>query len=258
MAQRLGRVPSKESPGISEVTLAHLYRAEVGRSTEWRTRLDTTTNWAITTAAFVVSFTFSSATAPAAMLLAGLALVLTFLTVEARRYRYYDLFARRVRLLESGYLGSLRRREPVTADFYAAFSGELVRPRLRISLFDSIAFRLRRTYWPILALLLGAWWVKLHIHPTEALRFSDFVARASMGPFAGTAVIVAWFGCWLLLVIGLLHSHRVPLPATELRAPAKRRSAPLGAAFRSLGPHGRVTVPKTPEVRPASKEESGA
>ena len=40
--------------------LAHLYRGEMYRSTVWRTRLDTTTNWAVVTTGIALSVTFSS------------------------------------------------------------------------------------------------------------------------------------------------------------------------------------------------------
>ena len=53
--------------------LAHLYRAEVYRSTVWRTRLDTTTNWAVVTTGIALSLTFSnSAASPLPLALVGL------------------------------------------------------------------------------------------------------------------------------------------------------------------------------------------
>jgi len=41
--------------------IAHLYRGEIYRSTVWRTRLDSTTNWAVVTTGIALSATFSSA-----------------------------------------------------------------------------------------------------------------------------------------------------------------------------------------------------
>ena len=68
--------------------LAHLYRGEVYRSTVWRTRLDSSTNWAVVTSDIALSATYSSAEAsPLPMVLVGL-LVSVFLLFEARRYRY--------------------------------------------------------------------------------------------------------------------------------------------------------------------------
>src|SRR6266853_3217546 len=68
--------------------LSHLYRGELYRSTVWRTRLDTTTNWAVLTTGIALSLTFSSESAsPLPLVLVGL-LVATFLHIEARRYRF--------------------------------------------------------------------------------------------------------------------------------------------------------------------------
>jgi uncharacterized membrane protein len=256
MAERLGRTPGK-IPGISEVTLAHIYRAEVQRSTDWRTRLDTTTNWAITTTAAVVSFSFSSPSSPHPTLLAGALLVFTFLFVEARRYRYYDIWARRVRLMESGYLVPLMRREPITIDFYSAMASELTRPRLRISALESLVFRLRRTYAPILALLLVSWVVKLDIHPRPPDSFVELLNRARIGFVPG---IVIW-AAWLVIVIGfvwlLWMGGRAPLPVTELRPPSRRGMVSLSEPFRRVGPAGRVQLrgQQPPRIRPARNED---
>jgi uncharacterized membrane protein len=65
--------------------LAHLYRGEVYRSTVWRTRLDSSTNWAVVTTGIALSATYSSSQAsPLPMVLVGL-LVSVFLLFEARR-----------------------------------------------------------------------------------------------------------------------------------------------------------------------------
>src|SRR5262245_39604502 len=59
--------------------LAHLYRGEVYRSTVWRTRLDSSTNWAVVTTGIALSATYSSAEAsPLPLVLVGL-LVTVFL-----------------------------------------------------------------------------------------------------------------------------------------------------------------------------------
>src|SRR5437899_2957011 len=81
--------------------IAHLYRGEVYRSTIWRTRLDHTTNWAIVTMGIALSTTFSSPEAsPLPLLLVGL-LIAVFLGMEARRYRYFNVWRARARWLET-------------------------------------------------------------------------------------------------------------------------------------------------------------
>ena len=73
------------------------YRGEVYRSTDWRTRLDNTTNWAVVTLGIALSVTFSSQQAsPLPLLLAGV-LCIIFLIFEARRYRYFNVWRARAR-----------------------------------------------------------------------------------------------------------------------------------------------------------------
>jgi uncharacterized membrane protein len=91
--------------------LAHLYRGEVYRSTVWRTRLDSTTNWAVVTTGIALSATFSSAEAsPLPMVLVGL-IVTVFLMFEARRYRYFNVWRARARLLETDFYAPMIRGE---------------------------------------------------------------------------------------------------------------------------------------------------
>lgn len=256
MAQQLGRAPRDQEEGLSEVTLAHFYRAEVQRSTAWRTRLDTTTNWAITATAAIVSFTFTSTAAPHPTLLVGVAIIFTFLLTEARRYRYYDLWARRVRLIESGFLAPRLRREPVSVDFHAALAHELMKPRLRISALASLAFRLQRSYATMFVILLLGWVVKLDIHPAPARSFSELVARAQVGPVPALLVWAGWAAC-LVFIFGLLvYGKRAPLPPTELRAPA-RRTGRLAEAFQAVGPRGQVRMgSEAPVIRPVRHDET--
>src|SRR6202045_1237009 len=83
--------------------IAHLYRGEIYRSTVWRTRLDSTTNWAVVTTGIALSATFSSAQAsPLPMVLVGL-IVTVFLLFESRRYRYFNVWRARARLLETDF-----------------------------------------------------------------------------------------------------------------------------------------------------------
>jgi uncharacterized membrane protein len=79
--------PAPTSPfSPAELTaLAHLYRGEMYRSKIWRTRLDTTTNWAVATTGIALSVAFSHAeNSPLPLVLIGL-LVMVFLGIEARR-----------------------------------------------------------------------------------------------------------------------------------------------------------------------------
>ena len=53
-------VATEEFSAAEIGAIAHLYRGEVYRSTVWRTRLDTTTNWSVVTLGVALSITYSS------------------------------------------------------------------------------------------------------------------------------------------------------------------------------------------------------
>src|SRR6187549_2996097 len=57
-------IAQKLLPAEFNMAMVHFYRGEVQRSNVWRTRLDTTTNWAVLTAGATLSFSFSASTNP--------------------------------------------------------------------------------------------------------------------------------------------------------------------------------------------------
>ena len=79
----------------------HYYRAEIQRSNVWRSRLDTTTNWAVVTVAASITFVFAAPENHWGVFLLVMLLVMLFLFIEARRYRYYELWSLRARLMET-------------------------------------------------------------------------------------------------------------------------------------------------------------
>jgi uncharacterized membrane protein len=96
--------------------MIHFYRGEVQRSNTWRNRLDTTTNWAVITAGATLSFVFSSPSNPHFVIPINSILVAIFLLMEARRYRYYEIWSSRVRVLETGYFAQLLAPNNAHAD----------------------------------------------------------------------------------------------------------------------------------------------
>lgn len=93
----------------SEFTTAmvHFFRAEMTRANVWRQRLDTTTNWAVVTTGAVISLAFTQADIHHIVILIDLLLVTMFLVIEARRYRYYELWSTRVRLMETDFFAAM-------------------------------------------------------------------------------------------------------------------------------------------------------
>ena len=171
-------------------TMAHFYRGEVSRSNTWRTRLDATTNWAVVTTGAALTFVFGSVDHSPVVILILTWLVLLFLFIEARRYRYHELSAHRVRLLENNHFapqlsaGSAERpgwRERLVEDLH--------RPRFSVSLLEALGRRYRRNYAPLFVALAASWIVKLTIHPGPVSGWEEFVSRAAVGPVPGALVL---------------------------------------------------------------------
>jgi uncharacterized membrane protein len=183
--------------------LAHLYRGEVYRSTVWRTRLDSSTNWAVVTTGIALSATYSNAEAsPLPMVLVGL-LVSVFLLFEARRYRYFNVWRARARLLETDFYAPMIRGEGVRLDagWTDLLAKDYVAPRYHISFTRAVGRRLRRTYGWIFVIQAIAYYGKLAIHPIPLATLADLWERAAIGPIPGGAVVAAgvlFHGGWAL------------------------------------------------------------
>ena len=173
--------------------LAHLYRGEVYRSTVWRTRLDSSTNWAVVTTGIALSATYSSAEAsPLPLVLVGL-LVTVFLLFEARRYRYFNVWRARARLLETDFYAPMIKGEGVALDsgWTELLANDYRNPRYHISYLRAIGRRLRRTYAWIFVIQAIAYYGKLAIHPAPLTTLSEVWERAAIGPIPGGLVVIA-------------------------------------------------------------------
>ena len=201
--------------------LAHLYRGEVYRSTVWRTRLDSTTNWAVVTTGIALSATYSSAQAsPLPMVLVGL-LVCVFLLFEARRYRYFNVWRARARLLETDFYAPMIRGEGVRSDasWTELLAKDYREPNYHISFARAIGRRLRRTYAWILLIQAIAYYGKLAIHPVPLVTLADLWERAAIGPIPGGLVVIAgllFHGSWVVFAFATLR--------IEIAARRERRS----------------------------------
>jgi len=186
-------VPPRTFSAAEIGAIAHLYRAEIYRSTVWRTRLDSTTNWAVVTTGIALSATFSSADAsPLPMALVGL-IVCVFLLLEARRYRYFNIWRARARLLETDFFTPMLRGEPypVNSDWSRLLARDYCQPRYHVSLARAAGRRLRRTYCWIFLIQAVSYYGKLAIHPHPLTTVSDLWARAAVGPIPGQVLVFA-------------------------------------------------------------------
>jgi uncharacterized membrane protein len=189
------------SPAEFNTAMIHFYRGEVQRSNTWRNRLDTTTNWAVITAGATLSFVFSSPNNPHFVIPINSILVAIFLLMEARRYRYYEIWSSRVRILETGYFAHILMPENRPADEAWAehLAADLTTPHFTITEWEAVGRRLRRNYLWIFALLALSWNLKVYLSPLPARDFNAFIDRATVGIVPG----------WIVFVVGIIFNAAV-------------------------------------------------
>ncbi|ADI15613.1 DUF2270 domain-containing protein [Truepera radiovictrix] len=196
-------------------SLIHLYRGELGRMALYRVRLDTTTNWAIVTNAGIVTFVLGNGALSHAALLFAMLLTLFFLTLEARRFRVYEVSHQRVRLFERGFFAEQLGATWVT-DWPTRLLQSLEEPQPPISWASALGWRLRRNYLWLYAALVAAWVGKLAITSGEAVTgaLQPLLAAARVGPLPGGAVWAAVGAFYVgLVLLALFGSQTYPLEA---------------------------------------------
>lgn len=210
--------------------MVHLFRAEITRSNMWRQRLDATTNWAVLTTGAAISFSFGAGemgvggTEHGAIILNTL-LVTIFLMAEARRYRYYELWSYRVRLMETDFFAAMLVPPfHPAADWAESLAENLLHPEFPISRWEAIGRRFRRNYVWIYVLLGLSWLLKVWLHPAPAFGNGQllipeiFFQNATIGPVPGTLVVAVGLGFNMLVMalgaftIGLQRSAGEVLP----------------------------------------------
>ena len=189
--------------------IVHLYRGELYRANTWRLRIDQTTNWAVLTAAGVLTYSFGDGHHSPWSIIAGLAIVTMFLFIEARRFRFADVWRSRVRMIEDNFYGPILRRDPVSPSeqWGTLVAADLFRPRFKTSAISALRTRLLRNYLPVYAVLSLAFVVKVGTLPTTARSWDEIRQRLGgdgMVPWWLSLAVLGGFavGCLLLILFG--------------------------------------------------------
>ena len=196
-------------PGDFNTAMVHFFRAEVQRANVWRQRLDTTTNWAVLTTGAAISLAFSQAMETHAVILLNIMLITLFLYIEARRYRYYELWSYRVRLMETDFFATMLVPPFHPApDWAESLADNLLHPQFPISVWEALGRRFRRNYMWIYVILDLAWVVKVALTPDPVTSWDGFLARAGIGTLPGSLVLgVGVVFNSLLALVGLLTAR---------------------------------------------------
>lgn len=214
--------------GEFTAAMSHFYRGELSRSNTWRLRLDTTTNWAVVTTGAILSLAFGSNGLHHAVILLNMGLVGFFWWMEARRYRYYELWASRVRLMETDFYAAMLIPPFAPGPHWAdKLASSLLTPEFPITTLEALGRRFRRNYQWIFILLGLAWLANLALFPVIATDAAELVARASIGSINGELVmlgsglvfalifLVGWLTLGLRQTTSEVLPHGVPLLGLE-------------------------------------------
>ena len=101
----------------------------------------------------------------------NLAIVWIMLWIEARRYRFYDAFRARVRMLEAHFLVPMvmENRHLLQGEWKKLVCEDLILPSFKIGKLEAVGRRLKRNYIFIFILIMIAWVMKIFIHATEPI-----------------------------------------------------------------------------------------
>lgn len=187
--------------------LPHVYRGEIAHATSAHNRMDQTTNWAITLLAVLLSIVFASPDIPAYLLLIGIIGLATFLTHEVRRYRFFDHYRARVRLMQKNVVADLLAPIDTEHDSWRDELGDDLRhPTFKVTTIDALSHRLHHVYG-LLFVILGAAWVLKITAFTPETQWTDAAALPGVsGPTV--AIAMAAFYVALLALAGRPGGHR--------------------------------------------------
>ncbi|MDE0961068.1 MAG: DUF2270 domain-containing protein [Planctomycetota bacterium] len=210
-------------PASNLQVLAHFYRGELSRANVWRQRMDATTHWAVITTMAVVSLAYSSKDASILLMPFCCMLLYLLLHIEARRYRYFDVWRMRVRMLEVHLMvpALLREEQLVEGNWREMLCNDLLAPNYKMSRFEALGRRLQRTYIWLFLIVLGSWlmlaWERADVQAVgEPESYNKILLQAfDAGSIPPQYLLLGMALFYLYLLLILLKTG--PTRATEIR-----------------------------------------
>ena len=183
--------------------MSHFYRGELGRSMVWRQRLDVTTNWAITSSTAIITIAFSTREVPHIIFFFNLAIVSVLLWIESRRYRFYDAFRARVRMLEAHFLVPMvmENRDLLQGEWKKLVCEDLILPCFKITKLEAVGRRMKRNYMFIFILILIGWLTKIFLHASAPITdVVSFYHALRIGHIPSWVVAMVFVGTFISVI----------------------------------------------------------
>jgi uncharacterized membrane protein len=202
-----------------QTAVAHLYRGEMHRMATWRTRLDTTSHWAIILSIGLTTFALGSSAVPHYVMLLALSFNSIFMLIEGRRYQHLLHSKWRLGLLERNHFarlfaGGVPDQDP---SWRVQLARDLQEPHFTVSLFMGTRLRLRRNYLLIMGFVTVVWLAKVFIHPSSPRSLPDFYQRLAVEGFL-PAWFVALTAAAFVMVVALVAALTPSEAAVERRS----------------------------------------
>lgn len=144
--------------------IAHLYRGEMNRLTTYRQRLDTISNWSISTLIALIVFYIGNDKIPAKIIFIFIMPIFLFSLIEARRYRYYLVSQSRINCIEKGfYVQEIFQIEIPQYQHRHDLIQSLSCPSYPISLWKAWLIRFYRNYIWLIYFVLMTWFLKIEM-----------------------------------------------------------------------------------------------
>ena len=202
-----------------QTAVAHLYRGEMHRMATWRTRLDTTSHWAIILSIGLTTFALGSSAVPHYVMLLALSFNSIFMIIEGRRYQHLLHSKWRLGLLERNHFARLFAGGACEQDpsWRVQLARDLQNPHFTVTLSMGTRLRLRRNYLLLMFFVTVVWLAKVFIHPSSPRSLSEFYQRLAVEGFL-PAWFVALTAAAFVIVVALLAAR------TPSEASIERRS----------------------------------
>jgi uncharacterized membrane protein len=192
-------------------TMIHFYRGELGRIMSWRQRLDVTTTWAVTSTTSIITIAFSLKGIPHIVFFFNLAYVWMLLWIEARRYRLYDAFRGRVRMIESHFLVPMILQNPnlLVGEWKRLVCEDLILPSFKISKLEAVGRRLSN-YVFIFVIIIVAWTLKIFVHAETPIdSIGAFYRALAVQSLPSWVASIIFFGTIVAVVALIIYVSRL-------------------------------------------------